>query len=147
MWALIMTIYVTGSSQQGLSMSTLDNFQTEQACRYAGAQQEVALRNDLKLKTDGRYTFICVKKGEQMRDIVLTYTVKATFAGEEQEVVVIINAVKDLEEKDKTINDLIIEACEDADREYCTCSFNERQNYCDCACGEWNYEYEIIKRE
>ena len=47
-----------------MCMSTLDNFQTEQACRYAGAQQEVALRNDLKLKTDGRYTFICVKKGE-----------------------------------------------------------------------------------
>ena len=64
MWALIMTIYVTGSSQQGLSMATLDNFQTEQACRIAGATQEVALRNDLKLKTDGRYTFICVKKGE-----------------------------------------------------------------------------------
>ena len=82
-----------------------------------------------------------------MRDIVLTYTVKVTLAGEEQEVVVIINVVKDLEENDKTINDLIIKACEDADREYCTCSFNESQNHCDCGCGEWNYEYEIIKSE
>ena len=26
--------------------------------------QEMILRNGLKLKTDGRYTFICVKKGE-----------------------------------------------------------------------------------
>ena len=59
-----MTMYVTGSSQKGLSMSTLDNFQTEQDCLMAGGQQESALRNDLKLKTDGRYTFICVKKGE-----------------------------------------------------------------------------------
>ena len=64
MWALIMTIYVTNSSARQSLITTLDNFQTEQACRYAGATQEVALRNDLKLKTDGRYTFICVKKGE-----------------------------------------------------------------------------------
>ena len=64
MWALIMTMYITGSSQQGLTISTLDGFTSEQACRYAGATQEVALRNDLKLKTDRRYTFICVKKGE-----------------------------------------------------------------------------------
>lgn len=64
MWALIMTVHLGYNGAMG--MTTLDNFQTEQACRYAGAQQEVALRNDLKLKTDGRYTFICVKKGEQM---------------------------------------------------------------------------------
>ena len=62
MWALIMTMYI--GYPYAISTSTLDNFQTEQACRYAGATQEVALRNDLKLKTDGRYTFICVKKGE-----------------------------------------------------------------------------------
>ena len=62
MWVLIMTVHLEYNG--AMCMSTLDNFQTEQACRYAGAQQEVALRNDLKLKTDGRYTFICVKKGE-----------------------------------------------------------------------------------
>ena len=64
MWALIMTMYLQTSSKQQPFMVTIDNFQTEQSCRYAGAQQEVALRNDLKLKTVGRYTFICVKKGE-----------------------------------------------------------------------------------
>lgn len=64
MWALIMTMHITGSSQQGLTISTLDGFTGEQSCRYAGATQEVALRNDLKLRTDGRYTFVCVKKGE-----------------------------------------------------------------------------------
>lgn len=57
-----MTAYTTGSYQQGMTMATLDNFTSEQACRYAGVQQEVALRQDLKLKTDGRYTFVCVKK-------------------------------------------------------------------------------------
>ncbi len=36
-------------------------FSNEQACRYAGAQQEVALRNDLKINTSKKYTFICVK--------------------------------------------------------------------------------------
>lgn len=65
MWALIMTTYFVGVGGGGSAIiSTLDGFTSEQACRYAGAQQEVALRNDLKLKTDGRYTFICVKKGE-----------------------------------------------------------------------------------
>ena len=64
MWALIMTILSPHGYNGTLQHITLDNFQSEQSCRYAGAQQEVALRNDLKLKTDGRYTFICVKKGE-----------------------------------------------------------------------------------
>lgn len=82
-----------------------------------------------------------------MRDIVLIYTVRATFAGEEKEFEVVIAVVKDLEEDDKTINDLIIEACEAEDGEYCTCSFNESQNHCGCGCGDWNYEYEIVKRE
>ena len=65
MWALIMTtVYYLGSGISTFEHTAIDNFQTEQSCRYAGATQEVALRNDLKLKTDGRYTFICVKKGE-----------------------------------------------------------------------------------
>lgn len=61
MWALIMTMYLQTSSNQQPFIVTLDNFQTEQACRYAGAQQEVALRNDLKIDTSKKYTFICVK--------------------------------------------------------------------------------------
>ena len=61
MWALIMTVYITGSNIQGFSMTTLDGFTSEQSCRYAGAQQEVALRNDLKIDTSKKYTFICVK--------------------------------------------------------------------------------------
>ena len=60
MWALIMTVYLKNG---GISVTTLDSFQSEQACRYAGAQQEVALRNDLKIDTK-KYTFVCVKKGE-----------------------------------------------------------------------------------
>ena len=64
MWALIMTTYIQSSYplSHANSTATLDNFQSEQACRYAGAQQEVALRNDLKLKTNEYYTFICVPK-------------------------------------------------------------------------------------
>ena len=58
MWSLIMTVYISGY----VYMETLQGFQTEQACRYAGAQQEVALRNDFKLDTNKYYTFICVPK-------------------------------------------------------------------------------------
>ena len=42
---------------------TTSDFSSEQACRYAGAQQEVTLRNDFKLDTSKYYTFICVPKG------------------------------------------------------------------------------------
>ena len=61
MWALIMTIYISYPGH-AVSSSTLDNFQSEQACRYAGAQQEVTLRTDLQLSTSKVYTFICVPK-------------------------------------------------------------------------------------
>ena len=65
MWALIMTtVYYLGSGISTFEQTAIDGFTSEQACRYAGATQEVALRNDLKIKTDKRYTFICVKKGE-----------------------------------------------------------------------------------
>ena len=42
--------------------TTVTEFNSEQACRYAGAQQELALRNDFKLATIKYYTFICVPK-------------------------------------------------------------------------------------
>ena len=59
MWSLIMTVYISGY----VHTETLQGFQTEQACRYAGAQQEVVLRTDFKLDTSKHYTFICVPKG------------------------------------------------------------------------------------
>lgn len=62
MWALIMTLsFRTTYDHTSYVQVALDNFQTEQACRYAGAQQEVALRNDLRIDTSKQYTFICVK--------------------------------------------------------------------------------------
>ena len=63
-YTLIMTIYVTHyHTGLALAASTATaEFDSEKACRYAGAQQEVALRNDFKLNTDKYYTFICVPK-------------------------------------------------------------------------------------
>ena len=62
MWSLIMTVYLGAQSTKSpLSMASVQGFQTEQACQYAGAQQEVALRNDFKIDTSKKYTFICVK--------------------------------------------------------------------------------------
>ena len=43
-------------------MAVVQGFQTEQACRYAGAQQELALRTDFQLNTFKFYTFVCVPK-------------------------------------------------------------------------------------
>ena len=63
-YTLIMTVgivnYNTGHTIV-INTSTAE-FDSEQACRYAGAQQEITLRNDFKLKTDKHYTFICVPK-------------------------------------------------------------------------------------
>ena len=52
-YTLIMTIcvinYNTGHTV--VANTSTAEFGSEQACRYAGAQQEIALRNDFKLNT------------------------------------------------------------------------------------------------
>ena len=63
MWFLIVTVYLGAQSTKSpLSMAVVQGFQTEQACRYAGAQQELALRTDFQLNTSKYYTFVCVPK-------------------------------------------------------------------------------------
>ena len=67
MWSLIMTVYLGGGvigagSYSSFGTTAVQGFKTEQAFQYAGAQQEVALRNDLKIDTSKKYTFICVPK-------------------------------------------------------------------------------------
>ena len=67
MWSLIMTVYLGGGvivadSRASFETTIIKDFKTEQACRYAGAQQEVALRNDLRIDTSKQYTFICVNR-------------------------------------------------------------------------------------
>ena len=59
-YILIMSMWLNGTYA---SMATAE-FSNEQSCRYAGAQQEVALRNDLKINTSKKYTFTCVPKGQ-----------------------------------------------------------------------------------
>ena len=66
MWSLIMTFYLCGGvigadSRASFETTIIKDFKTEQACSYAGAQQEVALRNDLMIDTSKKYTFICVQ--------------------------------------------------------------------------------------
>ena len=57
-YILIMSMWLNGTYA---SMATAE-FSNEQACRYAGAVQEMTLRNDLKFNTSKSYTFICVPK-------------------------------------------------------------------------------------
>ena len=61
-YTLIMTIWL-GFYNRYTPVVTTAEFSSEQACRYAGAQQEVALRNDFKIDTSKYYTFICVPRG------------------------------------------------------------------------------------
>ena len=58
-YTLVMTVWL---SINLFPTVTTSDFSSEQACRYAGAQQELALRNDFKLNTSKYYTFICVPK-------------------------------------------------------------------------------------
>ena len=60
---MIYTLIMTFWLRTGYTPTvTTSDFSSEQACRYAGAQQELALRNDFKLNTSKYYTFICVPK-------------------------------------------------------------------------------------
>ena len=65
MWALIMTVClgIPGYNQSAatLTIGTVSTFETEILCRRAGAQQEVILRNDFKIDTGKKYSFVCVK--------------------------------------------------------------------------------------
>ena len=58
-YMLIMTIWLGFGYT---SIITTVEFSSEQACRYAGAQQELALRTDFQLNTSKYYTFVCVPK-------------------------------------------------------------------------------------
>ena len=60
MFTLIMSIIVGGK----LTITTISGFDSLEACIYAGAQQEVAMRNDFKIQTDKRYTAVCVNMKE-----------------------------------------------------------------------------------
>ena len=61
MYTLIMTIWLSFSYKYPPVVTTAE-FSSEQACRYAGAQQELTLRTDFQLNTSKFYTFICVPK-------------------------------------------------------------------------------------
>ena len=58
-YTLIMTVWL--STNHSPTVTTSD-FSSEQACRYAGAQQELALRTDFQLNTSKYYTFVCIPK-------------------------------------------------------------------------------------
>lgn len=60
MYVLIMTLWF--GFPRYTPVVTTTEFTSEQACRYAGAQQELALRTDFRLDTSKFYTFICVPK-------------------------------------------------------------------------------------
>ena len=60
-YTLIMTIWL-GFYNRYTPVVTTAEFSSEQACRYAGAQQELGLRTDFQLNTSKYYTFICVLK-------------------------------------------------------------------------------------
>ena len=60
-YTLIMTIWL-GFYNRYTPVVTTAELSSEQACRYAGAQQELALRTDFQINTSKYYTFVCVPK-------------------------------------------------------------------------------------
>ena len=60
MFTLIMSIIISGK----LTVTTISGFDSIEACTYAGAQQEVELRNQFSIYTDKRYTYVCVNMKE-----------------------------------------------------------------------------------
>ena len=61
-YILIMTMWMRGSSHVPIIATA--EFASKEACLYAGAQQEVILRNDFQLNTSKYFTAICVPKGQ-----------------------------------------------------------------------------------
>ena len=59
-YILIMTMWMRGSSHVPIIATA--EFASKEACIYAGAQQELALRTDFQLNTSKYYTFVCIPK-------------------------------------------------------------------------------------
>jgi len=60
MFTLIMSVIFNGK----LVITSISGFDSLESCTYAGAQQEVVMRNDFKIYTDRRYTAVCVNMKE-----------------------------------------------------------------------------------
>ena len=60
MFTLIMSVIFNGR----LVVTSISGFETLEACTYAGAKQEVELRNQFSIYTDKRYTYVCVNMKE-----------------------------------------------------------------------------------
>ena len=60
MYTLIMSVIFGGK----LLIVPITGFETLEACNYAGAKQEVELRNEFKLETHKMITFVCVNMNE-----------------------------------------------------------------------------------
>ena len=60
MFTLIMSVVFNGK----LLVTDIQGFESFEACAYAGAQQEVELRNQFSIYTDKRYTYVCVNMKE-----------------------------------------------------------------------------------
>jgi len=56
-WALVMTLIIFSKPE----VTVVYGFTSEETCRYGGAQQELVLRDDLKVNTKERYTFTCIE--------------------------------------------------------------------------------------
>ena len=59
-YVLIMTIWMRASNY--VPVITIAEFSSKEACVYASAQQEVALRTDFQLNTSKYFTAVCVPK-------------------------------------------------------------------------------------
>lgn len=49
-------------------------------------------------------------------------------------------------ENGETLYDIIYNGLEEIDESYCGCTFSEAQNHCDCNCGNWSGEFEILSK-
>jgi hypothetical protein len=56
-WALIATLILFSKPE----VIVIHGFTSEETCRYSGIQQEVVLRDNLKVNTKERYTFTCIE--------------------------------------------------------------------------------------
>ena len=83
-----------------------------------------------------------------MRDLILNITIRTEILGEKEDIEILISVKKDLLEDDNSIASYIYDYMENYMQDnYCSCSFNESQNHCDCDCGDWTGEYDIIEIE
>ena len=88
------------------------------------------------------FTTYITKELKMLKNVLVC--VKTQFFGKDEIHFIEIDMQKMMDDNNEGFYSQIHNYLEKIDESHCMCSFNESQNHCDCNCGNWSGEWEVI---